>query len=83
MDRDSFFPHVPLPYFQLQNLTIRALAPTILNIFTYLLSFLYKTTLPAMLNESPLFLHTQSYWMNFLDLGIADIAGYASQTSLP
>lgn len=36
-----------------------------------------------MLNKSPLFLHTQSYWMNFLDLGNADIAGYASQTSLP
>lgn len=60
------FSHLPLPYFQLQTLTIRALAPTILNVFTYLLNFLYETTLSAMLTKSCLFLHTQSYLLNFL-----------------
>lgn len=77
------FSCLSLPCFQLQTLTVRDLAPIILNIFTYLLSPLYENTLLVTLDKSPLFLCNQSCWLSYLDVGIADLGGGLGQTPLP
>lgn len=60
---ERVFSHFSLPYFQLETLPIRDLAPIVHDILTYLLSPLNETAFPAMLVKSPLFLNSQSWWL--------------------